>query len=159
MADSAPTTDTAAGDDRRIEKRLVGRALTHWEHLRGQRQFPAQSDYQDISAPYDEAEIFLIRVGTDEYSDEVVKAGSSVVTALGRNPVGMKAIDVLPSSTEMGLSFCRAAAQMKKPIADVGRFTNSAGQEVRYRCILLPLSDDQETINFVLGAFSYRIVE
>ena len=93
------------------------------------------------------------------YGDELIRSGEAVTLALGRDPVGMKAIEVLPSSTEMGLSFCRAAAQMKKPIADVGRFTNVDGLDVRYRCILLPLSDDQETVNYVLGAFSFRIME
>ncbi len=138
--------------------RLVGRALTHWERLRGAREFPCYADYQDGSAPYDDSNIFVIRIRDSELADEIVQAGAAVATALGRDPLGCKAIEVLPSSTEMGLSYCRAAAEMKKPIADVGQFTNAKGEEVRYRSILLPLSDDQEKVDHVLGAFSFKFL-
>ena len=57
--------------------------------------------------------------------------------------MGRKVVEILPSATEKGLSFCHTAAALKKPIADVGRFTNADGKEIRYRSILLPLSDDQ----------------
>ena len=46
---------------------------------------------------------------------------------------------------------------MKKPIADVGQFTNANGDEVYYRSILLPLSSDQENVDYVLVAFSFKI--
>jgi hypothetical protein len=48
---------------------------------------------------------------------------------------------------------------MRKPIADVGRFTNAAGHEIYYRSILLPLSDDQIEVNYVLGVFSFKRVD
>ena len=107
--------------------------------------------------PFDEASVFIIKVCESELADEVVEAGRSVIQALGRDPVGCKAVEVLPSSTELGLSFCRAVAQMKKPIADVGQFTNANGDEVYYRSILLPLSSDQENVDYVLVAFSFKI--
>jgi hypothetical protein len=44
-----------------------------------------------------------------------------------------------------------------KPIADVGRFVNRNGSDVFYRSVLLPLSDDQTRVNYVLGAFSYKL--
>jgi hypothetical protein len=72
--------------------------------------------------------------------------------------VGKRAIDVLPSSTERGLSFCRAVIAMKKPIADVGRFTNARGEDIHYRSILLPLTGDNDTVGYVLGVFSYKRV-
>jgi len=47
---------------------------------------------------------------------------------------------------------------LKKPMADVGRFFNKKGQEVLYRSILLPLSDDGIRVNRVVSAFSYKVV-
>ena len=64
-------------------------------------------------------------------------------------------MDLLPSATDKGLSFCRAAAELKKPIADVGRFTNAKSEDVCNCSVLLPLSDDQQTINYLVGAFSF----
>ena len=95
----------------------------------------------------------------DEMSDEVTEAGDAVDLALGLQSVGRKIVDVLPSATDLGLSFCRAAAQMRKPVADVGRFTNASGRNVYYRSILLPLSDDQIEVNYVLGVFSYKFMD
>ena len=46
----------------------------------------------------------------------------------------------------------------KNQVADVGRFFNKKGQEVVYRSILLPLSDDGLRVNRVVSAFSYKVV-
>jgi hypothetical protein len=42
-------------------------------------------------------------------------------------------------------------------MADVGRFFNKKGQEILYRSILLPLSDDGLRLNRVVSAFSYKV--
>ena len=140
----------------RPERRLIGRALTYWENVRGCRRLPRYADVCGGWKTAHEASLYLIEVGDDESGDTVVHAGAALGDALGRDPVGRPATKVLPSSTELGLSFCRAVVAMKKPIADVGRFTNASGQEICYRSILLPLSDDEDRVNFVLGAFSYK---
>ena len=100
----------------------------------------------------------IIEVGVSEFDDRVVAAGEHVRAALGRDPTGLSVLDTLPSSTEMGFSFCRASVDLKKPMADVGRFFNKKGQEVLYRSILLPLSDDGIRVDRVVSAFSYKVV-
>lgn len=100
----------------------------------------------------------IIEVGISEFDDRVVAAGQKVQAALGRDPTGLSVLDTLPSSTEMGLSFCRASVDLKKPMADVGRFFNKNGEEVLYRSILLPLSNDGRTVDRVVSAFSYKVV-
>ena len=86
-------------------------------------------------------------------------AGQKVCEGFGGSPVGKKAIEAIPSSVEKGLSFCRTAARMKKPIADIGHFSNANGSEIWYRSILLPLSSDQVNIDHVLGAFSFKVMD
>ena len=54
------------------------------------------------------------------------------------------------------MSFYRTSAELRKPIADVGEFVNARGKAIQYRCILLPLSRDQQIVDHVLGAFSFR---
>ena len=143
---------------RRSERRLVGYALTCWEKSRGGRPFPNRSDLEAIIGEELAANTFLIAIGEDEADDEVIQSGSVLIEALRLNPVGRKVVDVLPSATEKGLSFCRAAAELKKPIADVGHFTNAEGEDVYYRSVLLPLSDDQENVNYLMGAISFKSV-
>lgn len=140
------------------ERRLVGRALTCWETSRAGREFPNRADIDAIIHGRLAGTTFLVAVGNDEYSDQVIESDDALRDALRLEPVGRKMVDIMPSSTEKGLSFCRAAAELKKPIADVGHFTNSNGEDVYYRSVLLPLSDDQENVNYLLGAFSYKTV-
>ena len=143
---------------RRSERRLVGHALSCWEKSRGGRRFPNRSDLEAMIGDALAENIFLISIGEDEADDEIIQSGSVLIEALRLNPVGRKVVNVLPSATEKGLSFCRAAAELKKPIADVGHFTNAEGEDVYYRSVLLPLSDDQENVNYLMGAFSFKSV-
>ncbi len=143
---------------RRRERRLVGHALSCWENSRGGRRFPTRGDLEAMIGEELTENIFLIAIGEDEAADEIIQSGSVLIEALRLNPVGKKVVNVLPSATEKGLSFCRAAAELKKPIADVGHFTNAAGEDVYYRSVLLPLSDDQENVNYLMGAFSFKSV-
>ncbi len=150
--------DSDASRAGQTENRLVGRALSHWEDIRGVRNFPSYADYLDQETPYGDEHIFVISIGDSELSDEIVAAGKKVEEGFGRSPVGRKAIEVIPSSVEKGLSFCRTAARMKKPIADIGHFSNANGSEIWYRSILLPLSSDQVNVDHILGAFSFTVI-
>ncbi len=138
------------------ERRVVGRALAHWEALRGSRRFPSHTDVTPETANGLSDNIFIVALRGSEDEDEIVSSGDAFRNALTFDPVGRKVVEILPSATEKGLSFCRTAAALKKPIADVGRFTNAEGKEIRYRSILMPLSDDQENINYLFGAFSFK---
>ena len=140
------------------ERRVVGRALAHWDALRGSRRFPSHSDVNPETADGLGENIFVVALRGSEDEDEIVSSGEAFRNALTFDPVGRKVVEILPSATEKGLSFCRTAAALKKPIADVGRFTNAKGMEIRYRSVLLPLSDDQENINYLLGAISFKSV-
>ncbi len=153
----------AAGEEdsvnvRQDERRLVGRALACWEEIRGERPFPDRNDFDTVFRGRLDGSTFLVAIGGSEDTDRVVESDNALIEALGLDPVGKKAVDVLPSATEKGLSFCRTAADLKKPIADVGQFTNADGEDVYYRSVLLPLSDDQENVNYLLGAFSFKTI-
>jgi hypothetical protein len=141
---------------RSTEKRLVSRALSYWEHLRSGRNLPAVADLAGVPAPFDEKNLFIVKLGRTEQEDEIVAAGDAVTAALGYDPVGTPVAQALPSAKEKGLAFCRAVAELKKPLADVVRFFNRAGREVTYRSILLPFSDDERNVNYVIGAFSCK---
>ena len=45
---------------------------------------------------------------------------------------------------------------MRKPIADVGEFTNASGEEILYRSVFLPVTDDGGSVTHLIGAFSYK---
>ena len=140
------------------DRRLIGRALSEWESLRGGRSFPSCVEFDDLALPDNKANMFVVEVGKSEAEDRIIRAGRRFIEALGLNPVGRRAMDVLPSA-ERRLSFCHTVVRFQKPLADIGRFTNVRGDDVWYRCILLPTSTDQIRVNHVVGAFSYKVVQ
>ena len=139
------------------ERRLIGRALSEWEALRGDRSFPSCVQFDDAALPEHKANVFVVEVGKSEAEDRIIRAGRRFIEALGLNPVGRRAMDVLPS-VERRLSFCHTVVSYQKPLADIGRFTNVRGDDVWYRCILLPTSSDQVRVSHVVGAFSFKVV-
>lgn len=148
--------DSSSLPHRPRERRLMGHALSHWETLRGGRWFPSRADYSGFDLPFAVDSLFLIRLGRNESRDRIVLSGNSLREALALDPVGRRAIDIVPSSREYGLCLHRAAAAYRKPTADVGLFVNGQGREIRYRCLLLPLSDDGIMADHVLGVFSFK---
>jgi hypothetical protein len=157
--DNQVSTSGSRNRDRgHVENRLVGRALKFWERERVGDGLPSSSVLDLEDCPFSHEDSMIIEVGISEFDDRVVAAGQKVQAALGRDPTGLSVLDTLPSSTEMGLSFCRASVDLKKPMADVGRFFNKNGEEVLYRSILLPLSNDGRTVDRVVSAFSYKVV-
>ncbi len=137
------------------ERRLIGRALGEWEGLRGERPFPSCLEFDNAALMDDKAHVFVVEVGGSETEDRIIRAGRKFIEALGLNPVGKRAIEVLPSA-ERRLSYCRTVVAFKKPLADIGQFTNLRGDDVWYRSILLPTSSDQSLVNYVVGAFSFK---
>ncbi len=103
-------------------------------------------------------ESMVIEVGETKSENRVVPAGQSVSDALGGDQTGLSVLNALPSTTEMGLSFCSASIDLKKPMSDVGRFFNRKGQEILCRSILLPLTENGTTVDRVVTAFSYKVV-
>jgi hypothetical protein len=140
------------------ERRLIGRALSEWESLRAGRAFPSCVEFDNTALPDNKANVFVVEVGKSEAEDRIIRAGRRFIEALGLNPVGRRAMDVLPSA-ERRLSFCHTVVRFQKPLADIGRFTNVRGDDVWYRCILLPTSTDQIRVNHVVGAFSFKVVQ
>lgn len=153
MSDAAADT----GAQSFTERRVVGRALNCWDNLRTTGDFPSRSE---CLAAFDEgmaSGVIVIEVSEREEDDRIVECGPAFRDALGCDPVGHSAKEILPSSTERGLIFWRVAAQMQKPIADIGAFTNAEGREVLYRSVFLPISEKGgKHITHLMAAFSYK---
>ena len=154
IAETIPDTSREPSSERRI----VGCALRSWEELRTGESFPLHGE---CLASFDrrlQPGVILIEINDHVEDDIILDCGPDLIDALGRDPIGQAVQTVLPSSTQQGLIFWRVAAELKKPIADVGRFTNTSGVKILYRCIFLPVSEENGRITRLLGAFSYRIV-
>jgi len=139
-----------------VERRAVGRALSCWDRLRKIKEFPSRADCLEIFDDDLTNGVIVIQFTPREEDDLIVECGPFFRDAYGRDPVGLSAKRILPSSTDRGLIFWRVAAEMRKPIADVGEFINLNGEEILYRSVLLPISEDGKRITHLMAAFSYK---
>ena len=117
---------------------------------------PSGADCLEIFDRYLTNGIIVIQFTPREEDFLIVECGPLFRDAYGRNPVDLAAKKYLPSSTDRGLIFWRVAAEMRKAIADVGEFTNLHGEEVLYRSVILPISEDGKRITHLMVTFSYK---
>jgi len=155
-SNAAPKAGGRGGARPFVERRAVGRALGCWDRLRRTKDFPTRADLLEIFDDDLTKGVIVIQFTPHEEDDLIVECGPLFRDAYGRDPVGMAAQKVLPSSTDRGLIFWRVAAEMRKPIADVGEFTNVKGEDVIYRSVFLPISEDGKKITHLIAAFSYK---
>ena len=156
--DTVPETGNRGHEQPFIDRRAVGRALSYWDRLRETTAFPSRND---CLACFDKDltdGVIVIEVTPKEENDLIVECGPLFRKAYGKDPVGLTVKNVMPSSTDRGLIFWRVAAEMRKPIADVGEFTNLHGQEIIYRSVFLPISEDGKRITHLMATFSYKAV-
>jgi hypothetical protein len=142
------------------ERRANSRALEYWKERAGSRRFPSRADITSDSAGDLWGHLFIVEVAADPTQYRYVMAGDVLRQALGRDPTGEAVTTALPGG--MGVRsqfFQQAAVGLKQPVMDdVGLWARDDGTTILYRSILLPLSDDGEKVNFLLGAFSFRAV-
>lgn len=151
---AAETSTHAAITDRR----LIARAFTHWNALRDTAEMPRRGQYRLSELPFPAASLFHIELDRDGLHDVVTEAGDALTSAMAMDPVGKRVADIFPFATEFGLSLHRTAAQHRKPVADCGLFLNRAGVSLMYRSVLLPLAENGNEPETVMGAFSFKIL-
>jgi hypothetical protein len=157
-SDSSPQAGSKREGQPFIERRAVGRALNCWDRLRETKELPSRADCLEIFDDDLTNGIIVIEFTPQEEDDLIVECGPLFRDAYGCDPVGLAAKAVLPSATDRGLIFWRVAAEMRKPIADVGEFTNLRGEDVLYRSVFLPISEDGKRITHLMAAFSYKAI-
>ena len=140
------------------ERRVSSNAVQYWRDLAAPRRYPSVTQITRDSAPELWDHLCIIKVGPA--ADHVfVRAGSVLCDALGSDPTGKKVAEVLPREiVGRALYFQKAACDLMAPIDEAGKWVRADGTEVLYRAVLLPLSDDQRSADYLLGAFSFRTI-
>jgi len=68
-------------------------------------------------------------------------------------------VSVLPvEHADNAIDMCRAAVTARKPVASTDALYDYRGNEILYRMILLPISDDGIVVNALLGAANFKHV-
>tara|TARA_R110000787_G_scaffold36145_37_gene92537 strand:- start:3943 stop:4440 length:498 start_codon:yes stop_codon:yes gene_type:complete len=150
------------GDDlpKGMERRLVHRLLAYWRGLQIDDEFPSFAAIDPGEIPDIWSNTFVLEVVGNE-SDPVFRAFGDDIAAHYETSLIDRHVSEVPDNSLVSVSVGYLDEVLKKgvPISRGGDFQKDDGTEVLYRSILLPMSDDGETISGILGAANCREVE
>ena len=127
------------------ERRLVWRVLRHWKEIADSGRFPRRDEINAWMRGEDGANCLLIAVGWSIELSHFVVVGVNLAVAL------------CPTDTLTGTLLSRVpqVVSSRRGLMIEGVAT-LRGEGIRYRAVLLPLSENGATIEHVLGAMNYR---
>ncbi len=142
-----------------IERRLVLRLLAHWRELCGERAFPSFADVDPGRMPDMWSDCFVLDFVGHAENPVFRTVGAELADRIDVDLVDKHVTDA-PEKTLVSVAVSYAAEVLRKkvPISRGGEFFKPDGVRVLYRSILLPMSDDGETVSGLLGAANCREV-
>jgi len=140
-----------------VERRLVLRVLGYWRPLCDDREFPSLADLDPSVIPDMWPHCFVLDVGASGQEPRFKALGDAIAATHHPSPVG-KAVSEISRDCLLGVAVAYVDEMLTRrvPISRGDEFVSAAGTRILYRSILLPMSDDGETVNGILGAVNCR---
>jgi hypothetical protein len=139
------------------ERRMVGRLLAYWHERKGERRFPRLTDIEPDTVGNDWRWAYILDTAGGHPFPNFVYLGPSLCRYAGVFLGGKRewATTLLDKATSQ---LDRVLAEGHPRVLDdeVRRYD---GARLMFRAVLLPLSDDGITINYVLGAANGKLVD
>lgn len=132
--------------------------LNHWRDAGEDGEFPSFDAITKQEVGDDWAACFLLRMPGDGREAEFLFIGQSFDDPAYSAITG-KGISLVSRGTLLGQTVQNTGETVKKrvPITRGGEFTDAQGQTVLYRSTLLPISEDKEVIELLLGAANCKV--
>lgn len=142
------------------ERRLVHRLLAHWRSIRPEGALPRFADV-DFSETTDiEPHSFVVNLDSETSAPVFGGIGEELAAHLEESlvgcPVSAAPDDCLPGAA---ISYIDEILDKGAPVSRGGELVTAGGTTLLYRSILLPMSDDGESITGILGAANCRVVQ
>lgn len=140
-----------------MERRLVLRLLGYWRELCGDRTMPARAEIDAAAIPELWPHCFVLGDSGPEDSFVFQAMGDEIagntVSALTGKPVTDAPSDSLPG---LALVYMDEILEKAVPVSRGGEYVKPDGAKVLYRSVLLPLGDNDGTVDGILGAANCR---
>ena len=142
-----------------MERRLVLRLLAHWRSICDDDSFPSFTRIVPDHIPDMWPSSFVLEV-MEAPEDPIFRAvGAEIASYSETSLVGRRVSDVEKATVpEFAVAYFDEVLTKRVPISRGGEFFKADGTKVLYRSILLPMSDDGETVSGLLGAANCREV-
>jgi hypothetical protein len=142
--------------DLKLESTMQQRALAYWQDKRGGRPMPSRKDIEPTEIPDLLANVVLVDVTQDPLDFRYRLIGTAIVGACLRlyGQTFHRLTHQQPGSQvwETALRICRERTPVISDIPYVGPDEWVRG----YRDLYLPLSDDGETVNMIMGIVEFQ---
>ncbi len=132
------------------QRRLTWRLLTYWERLRGERDFPALSDVKSEDIPHIWPYCFVLDVKNFREFPYFHYFGRSLARYSGVFLSGHQ--DLSHTLLKKAVCHYREAIKRGAPVLVEEELTQFDSRRLLFRSVLLPLSDDQVSVDYLLGA-------
>ena len=138
-----------------IQIPVLRKLYAYWDNVRGERALPAWRDFDVHHLSFIASNILLIEVHHDPLTFRFRAHGLQLAWRIGYDMTG-KVVDDLPHPQNRAvlLERCRDLVSNRRPYIGQGR-RNVAGREVPYEVVWLPLSEDGQRVNLLLGGLEY----
>lgn len=137
-------------------KRGHERLIAYWEKLKGDRAFPEETDIDTDAISDLWSSCFLLNTqkeGSGGYHYEFM--GPSLVEAYGSDLTGMAHTeDTEPHIASILASFSKVV-EGKTYMVDESEFTNTHGQQVKYRACLIPFGSAPDQVKYIIGLMGW----
>jgi len=138
-----------------IEAAGLRDVFAYWDKLRGARIAPARREIRPDQIPRAMLpSLFIIEVIAGPKQQFRYRLfGTEVTKEYGSDPTGKFAHEVdLDSIADRIIGIYETVAATAQPSIKKWRYAKSDGRVLDYESLILPLSDDGATVNFLLGA-------
>ena len=140
------------------ERRLNMRLMAFWWDKRADRQFPSPEDFdpQELSDVW--THCFTLQPQDPCAQSTFQYVGDTLAATSGLTGAEIT-VDELSQNSLLDHATRNVGEVLTQqvPVIRSGEFVNEDGQTVMYRSILLPLSQDQETIDCVVGGARCKV--
>lgn len=150
-----------AGRDRRREfveeQRMHLRAYEHWLSLCGTRAFPSMKDFDPEKVADFAPRSVLLHFANGLGNPQIRYLGAALREECGIEPV-ITHVGQVPGRSLLSrlTAHCLEIIANRAPIGFEAEFIGSRGNNTLYRGILMPLSSDGETIDFIHGVINWK---
>lgn len=145
-ARTIPQPDSAAGEHRR----LIWRLLSYWEEQRGERDFPALADIDPAAIHHLWPYCFVLDVSNYAGFPYFQHLGPALARYSGVFLSGPN--DWSHTLLKRAVHHYQEALSREAPVLVEEKLTLFDNQQLLFRSVLLPLSDDQRKVDHLLGA-------
>ena len=149
--------DPVSGGNGLVQRRLVGKLLSYWEEKRGSRPHPALHDIDPEEIPELWPSCFILDVANYRDFPYFHYLGPQLARYSGIFLSGR--YDWPRTLLKKSVCHYKEALERRTPVLLEDELTQYDNRKLLFRSILLPLSDDGDTINYLLGAANGTIRE